>query len=314
MWKDIAKSLGIFDTLVPIASIATIMGITTLILPRHGGLGFFFLLWWFIVVMISLQEQIFQDPYRWKPNIDWKGMIVLIGLPLTVLWILIRWFQTKPSIRICLLKDCPLWCMFAIHIYRLDGLSILWLLQNGTIPKFLGYQILVLDVWMGLSSILLVILTYQKGVNAFPNGRRIRQQQQSWRRNLLWFWNSLGLYDLISGYILLLLNFMLQQPAMEDITNGGSGGEEENEGRGGFRFFSSFATSRSTLFLFTDPPLSIVGFHPIPLIVLFQAPLAMGIHILMLTSMDIILQKQGSLLPLHTRIEQIRGGGGGGVL
>jgi hypothetical protein len=159
--------------------------------------------------------------------------------------------------------------MFAIHVYRLDGISLIGPLMNGTIPKYIGLQAMVLDILIGASSIPLLWMTYWNGIDPLAGG---------WRRDGLWLWNSLGLYDLVSGYVFLAMNFA-----------------RLGESR----------TTTSTLV--TDPPLAVVGFHPIPLLVLFQAPLAMGTHLLMLTSMEVILQKQGSMLPLHTRLERIRG-------
>ena len=65
--------------------------------------------------------------------------------------------------------------------------------------------------------------------------------------DIVWFWNSLGLYDLTSCYIILLLNFLQIGPNS-----------------------------------ITTPHLSIVGYHPFPLLLLFQAPLAILIHLYML--------------------------------
>lgn len=257
---DVA-TLGLFDTLVPVASILTVSGLTALILPRQEGFGLFLLVWWVIVVAISLQDKVFAKQNQWSRN-DWMGLLLLIGFPLGVLVALYTWFRVRPAFRIFLYRNCPLWCMFAIHVYRLDGLSIIWPLMNGSIPKYLGLQTIFLDVLIGAMSIPLLWMTYWKGVGALEGG---------WQRDFVWFWNSLGLYDLASAYVILVMNFV--------------------------RVGGSFVT---------DPPLTVVGFHPVPLIVLFQAPLAIGTHVFMLTSMDVIIQKQGSTLPLHARLERVR--------
>ena len=264
-------AFGLFDTLVPIASILTVSGLTALILPKHEAFGLFLLVWWLMVVGISIQDQIFANPTRWSPG-DWRGVVLLLGVPLGILGTLYTWFQRRPAVRVLLLRDCPLWCLIAIHVYRLDGLSILWPLWNGNIPKYLGLQTILLDVLIGASSIPLLWMTYRRGVAGLL-------VEGGWRRHGVWLWNSLGLYDLVSAYALVAMNFAQ--------VGGGT-------------------TTGSATFI-TDPPLAVVGFHPIPLIVLFQAPLAIGTHLIMLTSMDVIIQKQGCTLPLHARIERVRG-------
>ena len=65
--------------------------------------------------------------------------------------------------------------------------------------------------------------------------------------DLVWFWNSIGLYDIVSCYTLLILNYLQIGP--ESITT---------------------------------PHLSMIGYHPLPLLVLFQAPLAILIHLYLL--------------------------------
>lgn len=257
----IAAKLGLFDTLTPMASIVTASFLTVYTLPRHGSFGIFVLLWWLTSVMISIQDRIFRQQDAWSEN-DLGGLVVLIGLPTLMIGVLFAWFQLRPAFRLFVLQKMPLWCMFAIHLYRLDGLSIILPLMNGSVPKYLGLQMILLDVLIGGSSIPLAWITYQKGVAALESG---------WQRDFLWLWNSIGLYDLVSAYLVVVLNFSQ------------IGGE-----------------------VLCDPPLAVVGFHPIPLIVLFQAPLAILTHLVMLLSMDVILQKQGSSLPLHVRLKRIR--------
>ena len=254
-----APALGLFDTLVPLASIITIFVLVVYILPKQEYFGLFFLIWWLVSVFISLRNDLFAEVGKWSSH-DWIGMVVLVGIPTLILGSLYAWFQTQPKIRIFLYKDVPLWILFGLHVYRLDGMSIILPCWRGNIPWYLGLQMILLDVLIGASSIPLAWLAYSRGADAVASG---------WLKDFVWFWNSLGLYDLASAYVVLIMNF-----------------------------------SRIGGTMVTDPALSTVGFHPIPLIVLFQGPLAIAIHSLLLTSMDEIIHRQTIGLPLH--IQRIR--------
>jgi hypothetical protein len=252
-------ALGLFDTLVPIASIITVTVVVGYTLPKQEYLGLFFLIWWTLSVVISLNNGLFSSSTKWSPNDHW-GMLVLAGLPLCMISILYIWFRSRPAIRVFCCKKVPLWSLIALHIYRLDGLSIIFPFWKGEIPKYLGFQTILLDVWMGATAIPFLWITYSQGADAVASG---------WRKDALWFWNSLGLYDLASAYVIFILNYC--------------------------QVGGHFVTS---------PALSTLGFHPLPLIVLFQAPLAIAVHIFLLTSIDEILAQQSTGLPLH--IQRIR--------
>lgn len=252
-------TLGLFDTLVPIASIITISVMVGYILPKKECFGLFLLLWWTVSVFVSLSNHCFQKADEWS-NHDWMGVMILLGFPTLILTTIYVWLRAQQSLRLYLYKKVPLWALFALNIYRLDGLSIILPFWRGSIPKYLGLQIIFLDVLIGLTSIPLACVTYSKGADVIGTG---------WPKDFVFFWNSMGLYDLASAYIVLLMNF---------LKVGGS--------------------------YVTDPPLAMVGFHPIPLIVLFQAPLAMGIHILLMTSLDEVVARQTMGLPLH--IQRLR--------
>lgn len=258
------RALGLFDTLVPIASILTISFLTVHILPKYDTLGLFLLVWWASSVFLSLQNNFFAEAGTWSSS-DWRGMVVLLGFPALTIGLFFHSFRTQSQLRTFLFKDMPLWAYFALHVYRLDGLSLILPFWNGTIPRYLGIQMIILDVVVGATSIPLAWLAYAGQFDRLPSSVG--------GLDLVWFWNSLGLYDLVSAYGILMLNFF---------------------GMGGVRWV-------------TEPAFSAVGFHPIPLIVLFQAPLAIAIHALLLTHMDVILQKQrlgfrnkAGLLPLHS--------------
>ena len=241
--------LGLFDTLVPIASIVTIALLTIYTLPREQTLWLFLTAWWLISVFISLSNSLFQNQSQWSYPRDCLGLLVLIGLPSLMLGILYTLYQTKSSVRNAILK-APLWALICLHIYRMDGASLLVPYIQGQVPKALGLQTLILDILIGVSALPIAWIVHTRGLKA--------------NRQLIWFWNSLGLYDLTSAYLVLLLNYM---------QIGGS--------------------------LLTEPPLSMAGFHPFPLIILFQAPLAIAIHVLFLTCTDILIYKQAGTLPLH---------------
>jgi len=95
---------------------------------------------------------------------------------------------------------------------------------------------------------------------------------QSTYYSLFRFWNWMGMYDLVSIYSLFFLNFFGVGPS-----------------------------------IMTDPPLPTIGKHPYTLIVLFQAPLAIILHLFLVENGKKIIQHQGSDLPLHIR--QIRQAG-----
>lgn len=254
-----ASSFGLFDTLVPVASIVTISVLVVYILPKQECFGLFLLIWWTTSVIISLRSNLFVEAGKWS-SYDWSGMVVLLSFPAMILCALYAWFQMQPKLRIFLYKEVPLWALFGLHAYRLDGLSIILPFWRGSIPKYLGLQMILLDVLIGATSIPLAWLTFSRGADAVASG---------WWKDCVWFWNSLGLYDLASAYIVLTMNF--------------------------FQIGGAYVT---------DPALSTLGFHPIPLIVLFQAPLAVAIHILLLTSIESIIQNQTTGLPIH--VQRIR--------
>lgn len=153
--------------------------------------------------------------------------------------------------------------MIALNIYRLDGLSIIMPFYHGKVPSFIGFQTIVLDVCMGATAIPFVWMLHPK----IGGGVDLLSKSPRWK-DALWLWNSLGLYDLCSAYLILVLNWA------------GVGGA-----------------------WITEPPLSRLGFHPFPFLILFQVPLAIAIHVLCLTNMDAIIEQQQSLgqLPLHVR-------------
>jgi hypothetical protein len=285
------SNLGLlFDTFVPLSSILTIFITVGFTLPRHQYFGLFWLVWWVLAVYVSLLSVDDGNNYNnigngggLFPSSSTKdrilGVIVLLGIPVVMLQVLWIWWKkeapsSRPShhrwgpprtilpkinpIRGFVLKHVPLWSMVAIHIYRLDGLSILVPFWNGEVPNFVGYQTILLDVIMGITAIPFTYLLYVPSrPSATTTTRAMRGSRRRAKRTLpprflrdaLWFWNSIGLYDLSSAYLVFVLNVF------------GLGGPH-----------------------ITQPPLlPRLGRHPFPLLLLFQVPLAIAVHILMLT-------------------------------
>jgi hypothetical protein len=304
----------LFDTFVPISSIITISIVVGYTLPRHQFFGLCFLLCWTIAVIISLAGApadtdtkgggggggLFNTGGNDTKDRIW-GIVVLVGIPLLMLLILLVWWKkqeedeqessssslrnrnrnrnrkqqrrfhiTIKPIRNFTLKYVPLWSMVAIHIYRLDGLSVVipfW--YNKRVPKFIGYQTIILDVIIGLTAIPFTYILYSstKSKSKLFRSKRsiIIQQRPSYYgpsiKDVFLLWNSIGLYDLCSGYIFLIMNI---------LNIGGP-----------------------TLTYITEPSLlPQLGKHPFPLLLLFQVPLAISIHILLLTNLDEIIKVQ----------------------
>jgi TM2 domain-containing membrane protein YozV len=298
----------LFDTFVPVSSIITISIVVGYTLPRHDYFGLFWLLCWTIAVIISLAgakgeggegEGLFNTGGNDTNNDRVWGIIILIGIPLLMLLILYVWWKIQEEdeqessssllvrrnrnrkqprsnstrlfpvtirpIRNFVLKYVPLWSMVAIHIYRLDGLSVVipfW--YNGRVPKFIGYQTIILDVFIGVTAIPFTYILYSPSTQLrFKSKRSIMIQRPSYYgpciKDIFWLWNSIGLYDLCSGYIFLIMNIL------------NIGGQ-------------TYITEPSLL-----PQL---GKHPFPLLLLFQVPLAISIHVLLLTNLDEIIEVQ----------------------
>ncbi len=205
------------------------------------------------------------------------GVAVLVVLPLFMLFLLWVWWKLQASstkhqnrwgrsrkirlpqlapIREFVLKHVPLWSMVAIHIYRLDGLSVIAPFWNGEVPNFVGYQTILLDVIMGITAIPLTYLLYvPRNSKAKGSGFKMKVSP-AFLKDALWFWNSLGLYDLSSAYVVFVLNVC------------GCGGSH-----------------------ITHPPLlPKLGRHPFPLLLLFQVPLAIAVHVLMLTNSEELMK------------------------
>mmetsp|Transcript_8991 Transcript_8991/g.22265 ORF Transcript_8991/g.22265 Transcript_8991/m.22265 type:complete len:344 (+) Transcript_8991:60-1091(+) len=271
----------LFDTFVPLSSIVTIFAVVGFTLPRHEYFGLFWLVWWVMAVYVSLLSV--NDDDANNGDIEGAGLFpsssisdrasgvfVLVGLPLIMLFLLWMWWKIQGSrlkhnnqwgrsriirlpkldpIKEFVLKNVPLWSMVAIHIYRLDGLSVAAPFWNGEVPNFVGYQTILLDVIMGITAIPLTYILYVPRNSRARGGGTKTNVSPLFLKDALWFWNSLGLYDLSSAYVVFVLNVC------------GWGGSHVSQ----------------------PPLLPKLGKHPFPLLLLFQVPLAIAVHILMLT-------------------------------
>ena len=293
------NNLGLlFDTFVPISSILTIFIVVGFTLPRHKFFGLFWLVWWVMAVCVSLfsvNGDIDNGGEGLFPSSSMSdrilGITLLVGLPLCMMLVLLMWWKIEGSrqkhksrwgrsprdimlqnidpIQGLVLKNVPLWSMVAIHIYRLDGLSVLVPFWNGEVPNFVGYQTILLDVIMGITAIPLTYLLY------VPRNLRARGIDSTkaklplpFLRDALWFWNSLGLYDLSSAYVVFVLNVC------------GWGGSH----------------------IIQPPLLPKLGRHPFPLLLLFQVPLAIAVHILILTHTDELMKQYKKQLQASTNL------------
>lgn len=295
--RNATGSFGLlFDTFVPISSILTVSIVVGFTIPKHEYFGLFWLIWWALAVVVSLQsvDDDHHNENRGGPFSSedrMKGLFVLLGLPTAMLLSLFVWWkkierrlrpkqqgwlgrgqqflQSIRPIRGFVLHNVPLWSMIAIHIYRLDGLSVVMSFWKGKVPNFVGYQTIVLDVIMGVTAIPLTYRLYvprkrsvqwsASTANSWANRKKSSRQSKRvpFLRDALWFWNSLGLYDLCSAYLVFVLNVF------------GFGGPHIAE----------------------PPLLPELGKHPLPLLILFQVPLAIAVHILMLTNMDELIRE-----------------------
>lgn len=289
------KNLGLlFDTFVPMSSILTIFIMIAFILPQNESFGLFCLLWWVLAAYVSLISANDDDDNTYLGDNGDTGLFpsssiydrisgvgIIVGIPFLMLLILWKWWKMEGSwpkhkgrylrstrgirlptvdpIQGFVFKHIPLWSMVAIHIYRLDGLSILIPFWNGEVPNFVGYQTILLDVIMGITAIPLTYLLYvPRKPKAKGRGSCTKQKAPpSFLRDVLWFWNSLGLYDLCSAYLVLILNVF------------GLGGSH----------------------IAQPPLLPSLGRHPFPLLLLFQVPVAVAVHILILTYIDELLKQ-----------------------
>ena len=259
--SSLVDQIGLFDTLVPLASIATIFGVMGFFLSKHeSSVAFFLLVWWTSSVIISLNGSLFSHPDRWSDG-DGYGILWIVVFMVGFISTLLLWIQRSHRLRLFLCKRVPLVGWIVIHTYRLDGLSILFpFLRGNVVPNLLGWQTIVLEVAIGAGSLPLAWWAYQGTFLSKP-----------WKKDIFGLWNSIGLYDLFSAYVVLILNFLKL------------GGKHV-----------------------TEPPLAFAGVHPLPLLILFQAPLGILTHIFLLYHLEEILDHQGigGRLPLHIR--QIR--------
>jgi hypothetical protein len=264
-------NLGLFDTLVPIASILTISVLVGYTLPREQYLGLFLLVWWTLSVALSLSNSLFSSRTQWDFPRDVLGAMIFFLFPLTMSAALFFLYQWCKSIRTFILKKVPLWALILLNVYRMDGASLLYPYLRGDIPKYLGLQTLLLDIGIGATTLPIAWLVYhstsRRGGGSGGRGRGSRwvasRLDPKTIHQLVWLWNSLGLYDLTSAYVVFGCNVL------------GVGGH-----------------------FIAEPALAMVGFHPLPLIVLFQAPLAMCIHIFFLTHYNRLMEQEASL-PLY---------------
>lgn len=258
--------IGPFNWIIPLTSIITICIIGGYTLPKNQILGLFVILWWTASVLISLQNTFFHNKVitaTWNYDTDWYGFLLMSIWPILIVSCLTGMYTFMPSIRKCIL-DIPIWALLGIHCNRISGASIFYQYKiGGHLPYYIGLQTAIFDIIVSSTAIPLALWVKRYG---------LMQQQSSYSIKIhewIWNWNILGLFDMISAWLMRIMNYY------------GIGG--------------------STI---TQPAITILGFHPFALIILFQQTLAISIHLFFITRMKQIIQTNQKLymkLPMTIR-------------
>jgi hypothetical protein len=95
--------------------------------------------------------------------------------------------------------------LIILQLNRLSGASIFYQYKvGGHLPKYVGMQTALLDIFIATTSIPLAMLVKRKGLRAF----------QDWA----YIWHSIGLFDMLSAFLMRVMNFcgvggdMITQP------------------------------------------------------------------------------------------------------
>jgi hypothetical protein len=187
-------TIGPFTWIIPVSSIATICVIAVYTLPKQHYLGLYFVVWWALAVVISLNNCFLNNPSQWSDG-DLPGFVLMTIWPMLVLGILFGMYRLVPSVRRVIL-DIPAWSLILLQLNRISGASVYYHYHfGGHLPKYVGIQTAVLDVWVACTSIPLALLVKNKGLHM--------TYVQDWA----WFWHSIGLFDMISALAMRILNF-----------------------------------------------------------------------------------------------------------
>ena len=221
----------------------------------HTLLAMYFTCWFILSYIIATQDFFLSNPNSWNYQAgDITGALMFGMWPLVPLPIFYGLYKKNiKGIKEFVLHKLPPQYLIGLQTYRIAGACFSYMYMNGTMSNYCGLQTGILDIFIGLTSLPLagctaLLLGKQRKKITDGQKRNINQLRSQLRR-VVYVWNIIGLYDLLSAYAMFAANFL------------------------GLYDTGEYA-------------LSVFAFYPISLVALFQVPLAIGIHILFLTSMD----------------------------
>eukprot|EP00978_Attheya_sp_CCMP212_P048904 scaffold592580_cov51-Attheya_sp.AAC.1 len=88
------------------------------------------------------------------------------------------------------------------QVYRIGGMCYFYLWVTDYMGNYVGFQTGVLDIFMG--------------VTALPLALTVKNSDLKSHKKLILAWNFIGLYDLMSGIILVTLNYIGWYPSGEN--------------------------------------------------------------------------------------------------
>ena len=244
--------LGTFFSTTPFIAVAIVLASAGYTYRcGHSLLAIYFTCWFILSYTIATQDFFLSNPNSWNYQAgDITGALMFGMWPLVPLPIFYGLYKNDiKGIKEFVLHKLPPHYLIGLQTYRIAGACFSYMYMNGSMTNYCGLQTGILDIFIGLTSLPLA------GCTALLLGKQRKKNTDRQKRNMnqlrrvVYVWNIVGLYDLLSAYAMFAANFL------------------------GLYDTGEYA-------------LSVFAFYPISLIALFQVPLAIGIHILFLTSMD----------------------------
>jgi hypothetical protein len=226
---------GPFLTTAPIISVGIAYGHVAVHTYPKNKKVFWFLTAWYIFAFLAAQFPVCPSATEWGSlgNFSFFGAMPFVGIG-SFYYFLYRKDEKVQD----LLHNWPTHNVCAHQVYRLGGAIFLYLYMEKDMKTYLNLQTGVLDIFMGLTAIPMALYTRNKTLKE--------------AKTVLLIWHAIGLYDLLSAFIMSTLDFF-----------------------GIYRFAQSPA---------------VIGFMPITLICYYQVAIAFGVHTLYLTSIDTMIQ------------------------
>lgn len=193
---------------------------------------------WYCVAYFLSRIPLLHEVGTWHYDAgDKVGFLIFANIPVLPLILFYAWYKNSPPLKSFLMKAVPPWGYIIIQVYRLGGLSYLVMRNNGVFPDYFGLQVGLLDGFMGVTAIPLACYVY-----------KVRLENC---RNIVYIWNVIGMYDLVSAFTV--------------------------------TFGSFFGVVNMTM-----APTGMASF-PMTLVIYFQVPLAIMIHGLFLVDIDTLI-------------------------